>query len=409
MRALIVFVVLVAVAAGGAWYYLDSRSEGAAASRGGPGMMRGRGPALVVLQKVRLEEIVDEIEAIGTAQANESVTISGKVTDTISRVNFEDGDFVEEGTVLVELANEEETALLAEGRANLDDARAQLRRLEDLLRRGSAPISQIDEARARYAAVEARLDVIEARLDDRLIRAPFTGLLGFRQVSPGTLVTPTTPVTTLDDISRIKLDFSVPETYLASVKKGQRVYARSIAWPEHEFEGVVRAIGSRVDPATRALTVRAVILNDERLLRPGMMMTVRLVRSRSQAMVVPESALVQVQDRKFVYRASEDGRAHRVEVEIGRRRFGIVEILAGLDLGDRVVSDGVGRVRDGGAIRVKGEGSQRTQQYGEGGRRFEAPGTGGAASGASGTRGSGRTMPDRPRPSGQPSANRAEH
>lgn len=400
MRALIAAVALLAVAAGAGWYYLDGQSESGAAARGGPpGSMRGRGPVLVELEKARLVEIVDEIESIGTAAANESVTISGKVTDTIWRVNFEDGDFVQEGAVLVELTNEEETALLAEARANLDDARTQLRRFEDLLRRGSAPISQVDEARARYAGVEARLEAIMARLDDRLIRAPFTGLLGFRQVSPGTLVTPSTAITTLDDVSQIKLDFSVPETYLGAVKKGQLVYARSVAWPDREFEGEVSAIGSRVDPATRALIVRAVIRNDDRSLRPGMMMTVRLVRSRSQGLVIPEGALVQIQDQKFVYRASDDGRVHRVEVEIGRRRYGIVEILAGLELGERVVTEGVAKVRDGMLVRVKGDGAER---YGEGAPGRGAPGRGAPGSGISRGDAPGQANPTR-RPSGKAS------
>lgn len=365
--ALITIVAALAIAGGGAWYYLEVRDQGGGATpRGGPpGMMRG--PALVELGKARMQEIVDEIEAVGTAEANESVTLSGKVTDTVRRVNFEDGEFVEKGTVLVELTNEEETALLAEARANLDDAHRQLNRLEDLVGKGSASVSQVDEARSRYAAAQARLDAIVARLDDRLIRAPFSGLLGFRRVSPGTLVTPSTPVTTLDDISWIKLDFSIPETYLGAVKDGQVVYARSVAWPDRKFDGKVTAIGSRVDPATRALTVRAMIRNDDRSLRPGMMMTVHLVRSRDQALVIPESALVQVQDQKFVYRASEDNHVHKVEVQIGRRRYGIVEILAGLELGDRVVTEGVARVHDGDLVRVESPGSEGPQQFGEGG------------------------------------------
>jgi membrane fusion protein (multidrug efflux system) len=393
MRGLITILVTLVVGAGGVWYYLSTRDNGGVGGPQQPGgrMWGGDAATLVVLEAARLQEIVDEIEAIGTAAANESVTISGKVTDTVRQVNFEDGDFVEKDAVLVELTNEEETALLAEARANLDDARTQLRRLEDLLSKGSGPISQVDEARARFAGAEARLDAIEARLDDRLIRAPFTGLLGFRQVSPGTLVTPSTPVTTLDDISVIKLDFSVPETYLGAVKEGQVVYAHSVAWPDREYEGTVRAIDSRVDPATRALTVRAVISNDDRSLRPGMMMTVRLVRSRSQALVIPEAALVQVQDRKFVFMATDDDRVQRRQVEIGRRRFGIVEIVAGLEIGDRVVTDGVGRVREGGEIRVKAEGSEGPQRYGEG------------ASIYADEDGPTHAIPDRERPSARPS------
>jgi membrane fusion protein (multidrug efflux system) len=137
-------------------------------------------------------ELYDAVEAIGTAQANESLVLTAKVTDTVRRVNFEDGQYVEADTVLIELTNEEEEALLDEARANLEDAENQLRRLEDLSRQGLSAESELDVARSRTAASAARLETVLARLRDRLILAPFSGLLGFRDVSPGTLVTPAT-------------------------------------------------------------------------------------------------------------------------------------------------------------------------------------------------------------------------
>lgn len=311
---------------------------------------------LVVVAGAAQRTLRDEVEAIGTARANESVTITAKVTDTVSRVRFDDGAFVAQGDVLLELTNREETALLAEAQANLQDARTQLARLEDLLAQRTVPISQVDEARARFAAAEARYQSVVARLADRLIRAPFSGVLGFRQVSEGTLITPGTAITTLDDVSVIKLDFSLPESFLRLLRPGQALQARSVAYPGRPFAATVRTIDSRVDPVTRAATVRALIDNDELLLRPGMLLTVRLVTAERQALMVPEDALVQRGDRVYVY-VVEEGIVDIREVAHGQRYQGWVEITQGLTEGEAVVTEGVIKVRPGMRVRVQPSGA----------------------------------------------------
>jgi membrane fusion protein (multidrug efflux system) len=348
VRALAIAAALIAAVAL-AWFVLRPADEARAGAK--PSAPRA---ALVALARAEEREIVDTVEAIGTARANESVTITAKVTETVRGVRFEDGDYVETGAVLVELTNAEETALLAEARAALDDAERQLKRLDGLVAQGSAPVSQRDEAFARRQGARARLGAVEARLGDRLIRAPFSGVLGFRRVSPGTLVTPNMEITTIDDIARIKLDFSVPETVLASIRPDLEVRAVAAAWPARTFEGRVTTVDSRVDPVTRAITVRALLDNPERLLRPGMLLTVELVTARERAIVVPESALLQIRDERFVYTVV-DGTAQRVDVEIGRRRPGIVEIRAGLAPGTPVVTEGIDRVRPGAPVRAAGE------------------------------------------------------
>ncbi|MBD3646883.1 MAG: efflux RND transporter periplasmic adaptor subunit, partial [Pseudomonadales bacterium] len=159
----------------------------------------GSGATIVVTEPARIETIIDEVESIGTAQANESVSLTAKVTDTVSKVHFTDGMYVEEGDILLELTNSEETAMLSEAQTALDEATRQYNRVRNLINQNLASEQQLDEARARVETAEARLEAIVARLDDRLIRAPFNGVLGFRRVSPGTLVTQNTVVTTLDD------------------------------------------------------------------------------------------------------------------------------------------------------------------------------------------------------------------
>jgi membrane fusion protein (multidrug efflux system) len=259
--------------------------------------------------------------------------------------------------VLLELTSKEEEAQLAEARAELDEARRQLVRLEDLDNRGIAATSDVDLARSATATAEARLNTVLARLEDRLIRAPFSGVLGFREVSPGTLLGPSDAITTIDDVSQIKLDFTVPEKFLAVMGPGRRIYARGASWPDREFEGVVSAVSSRVDPVTRAVVVRAIIPNEDRALRPGMLLTVRIVAEERTAIVVPERSVVQVGNSAFVYVVGPDRRAHRREVQLGTRQLGIVEVLAGLEEGERVVTEGVIKLREGLLVQLAGDGA----------------------------------------------------
>ncbi|MEM1433179.1 MAG: efflux RND transporter periplasmic adaptor subunit [Pseudomonadota bacterium] len=328
---------------------------GEQAAQQGPG--RGQRPPIAVVAEVVLPRPMrDTIEAIGTTLADESVTLSSKVTDTVSAVRFEDGDYTEAGAVLVELTNTEETALLAEAQATVDDTRQQLERLDDLYARRTIPVSQLDEAKARANEARARYESVVARLNDRLIRAPFAGVLGFRQVSPGTLLTPGTAICTLDAVDHIKLDFAVPEIHLAQLRPGMALRAASAAYPEQRFEAEVRTVGSRVDPVTRTAQVRTVIDNAARFLRPGMLMTVKLSARERQSLAVPEIALVQRSGSVFVYvvDAQDEGPtiASLRQVRIGGRFDGWAEVLEGLDERERVVTEGVLKIRDGAPVRV---------------------------------------------------------
>jgi membrane fusion protein (multidrug efflux system) len=337
-------IIIIAAIIGGVWYF----------NQGGPpsGRPPSFGPVLVVTEPVQQQPFINSIEALGTTRANESLTLTANLTDTIRRVNFEDGDYVEAGQVLVELTNEEEGAQLAEARANLDEAQRQLRRLEDLDKQGIAATSDVDQARSAAAAAEARLNTVLARLEDRLIRAPFSGVLGFRQVSPGTLLTPGEAITTLDDVSQIKLDFTVPETILALMRKDRKIVAKSVSWQNREFEGVVRAVDSRVDPVTRAAVVRAIIDNEDGALRPGMLLSVKVVTEERTAILVPEKSVVQVSDSAFVYIVDDEQKASRTPVQLGSRQPGIVEITQGLAEGDRIVTEGIVKLRDGMQVRT---------------------------------------------------------
>ncbi|MEX2352988.1 MAG: efflux RND transporter periplasmic adaptor subunit, partial [Gammaproteobacteria bacterium] len=245
--------------------------------------------------------------------------------------------------------------------ANLDEARRQLARQQDLGKQGLVAKSTIDEAATRAESAEARFNAITARMNERLIRAPFSGLLGFREISPGTLLNPNVPITTLDDISVIKLDFTIPEIFMGSVRPGFNIIARSDTWKDREFEGVINSIGSRIDPVTRAVTVRALIDNEDGLLKPGMLMTVKAITDVRQALVIPESAFTQIGSDTYVFLAGEDGLAHRRSIRIGARRIGYVEVTDGLNAGDMVIIEGGFKLQDKSPYRLK-DGSEYSLQ-----------------------------------------------
>lgn len=314
---------------------------------GGPGFSRG--PTFVVVEPATVRQIRDQVEAIGTARANESVTIAAKLTDTVSRVNFEDGQLVAAGDVLAELTNSEQSALLDEAEANMLDAGNQARRMESMAQDNLVPISELDAANSRLSAAEARYQSIVARLEDRLIRAPFSGILGFRTVSEGTLVTPGSPITTLDDVSVIKLDFSIPEVHLHLIREGLELTAESSAFPEQAFPATVRTVGSRVDENTRAAIIRAHIDNPELLLKPGMLLTVHLTTATREVLMVPETALMQRASQVFVYTII-DGQAEMMQIRTGVRRSGWIEVLSGLEAGEEVITEGVIKVRNGSPV-----------------------------------------------------------
>lgn len=316
-----------------------------------PSQQSGMQAALITTGHVEAVTWQDEIRALGTAQANESVTVTAKVTETVTAVNFTDGDVVAAGDVLVDLSGRAEVAQLEAAQATFVEASKQYERLSGLVKQGTIPRSQLDTQLAVRDAARARADAIRAALADRVITAPFSGVLGFRRVSPGALVTPGTVITTLDDIRAIKLDFPVPEAYFGHIASGQTVLAHSLAFPDQEFSGIVTAIGSRVDPLTRAVTIRAELPNPDARLRPGMLLSVRLLLPERSTLVVPEIAVVQVGTRAFVYQVQEDDTVQQVEVELGARRRGSVEVLSGIEAGTRIVVDGTVKLRPGSRVR----------------------------------------------------------
>jgi membrane fusion protein (multidrug efflux system) len=290
-----------------------------------------------------------QLEAVGTALANESVEITSKVTNTITAIRFEEGQRVRRGAVLVELDRATAAAELAEAEANLAESRNQFNRGRDLSVTQALSRAQLDQLETAVKTGEARVAAARARANDTVIRAPFDGRTGFRRVSLGGLVNSGAVITTLDDTSVIKLEFTVPQGFLGELVRGLPVQATVEGLPNRVFEGKVATIGSRIDTVTRSIAVRAELPNADGVLRPGMFMSVNVKGREAPTLMLPEEALVPEQGKTYVYVVA-DGRATRREVRTGGRVPGSVAVLAGLKDGERVILEGTQRVRDGALV-----------------------------------------------------------
>ncbi len=311
-------------------------------------------PTPVIVAPVRLADFADRIEALGTLRANESVALTAAVTETVSAVHFDDGERVKAGQVLVEMTSAEESAQLAEARASADEAYRQYQRVLSLENQGTAAKSLLDERRREWETARARRAAIESRLADRIVKAPFAGVLGLRDLSPGALVRPGDLIAVLDDDAVMKLEFQIPSTYLDVLAPGLEIIATAPAFAQRQFRGQVKSIDSRIDTGTRAIRVRALLPNPERLLKPGLLMQLELLKRPRRAIVIPEEALLALGEKQFVLvvAGSDDNKVVRRQVEIGGRRPGEVEIVAGLTAGEQVITHGGLKVRPGDRVEI---------------------------------------------------------
>ena len=314
--------------------------------RGGPP------PAEVLTIQAARREFSNSLEAVGTALARESVTLTSKSANTISAIKFTEGQRVAAGTVLVELDRAQTAAALTEAQAQLFESKNQLERGRDLSVRQALSRAQLDQLETNVKTAEARVAAARSRLDDTVVRAPFAGTTGLRRVSVGSFVNPGTVITTLDDASTVKLEFNLPQSFLSELVPGLAVEARTEGLGDRVFRGKITTIDSRIDPGTRSIAVRAELPNVDGTLRPGLFMTVSVRGKARSTVVLPEEALVPEQGRNYVFVVA-DGKAQRKEVKIGGREPGQVAVLAGIDAGDTIIVEGTQRVRNGGKVIAK--------------------------------------------------------
>jgi len=306
----------------------------------------------VVAVKIIKEQLFDTVEAIGTLQANESIFITAKVQGIIKSINFDEGNEVKKGDVLVKFKEDEQTARLEAELANLEEQQKQFQRIEGLAQSNAASRSRFDQQQASVKKALANVEAAQARLDDYTIKAAFSGRLGTRKVSTGALVSPGTVITTLDDLSVMKLDFSIPETFLSALQKGLEIEAISSAYQNKIFSGIVETVDTRIEPSTRSIAVRAKINNKDGQLRPGMLMVVNLIKNKREGVTVPEESIVPLKDKQYIFIVDEDNLARRLEVITGQRKLGRVEILTNLNLENLIITEGNSNLFNGNKVRV---------------------------------------------------------
>ena len=350
MKRLILSFAAIAVlgASGLYWKFFSSASsapKAAAPAKGGPAM-----PVKVGI--VRTGTISEEISAVGTLLANESVMIRPERDGRITAIHFTEGQVVRKGEKLVSLDTAEIEAQLAAATSELNLNRSRLKRAEELHEKKFISAQALDDAREALNQSTARHAEVKARLEKSAVIAPFEGVVGLRQVSPGAYAKAGQDVARLEGIGTLKLDFRVPEIYLGRIRTRQEVLVRLDAFGTEAFRGEIYAIEPSVDEQTRTVLLRARVPNPGTRLKPGMFARVILVlETRENALIVPEQALVPQGQDRFVYRLA-DGKAVMAKIELGLRRPGEVEIRSGLTAGETIIVDGQLRLRDGSPVTV---------------------------------------------------------
>ncbi|GAA4411759.1 efflux RND transporter periplasmic adaptor subunit [Quisquiliibacterium transsilvanicum] len=373
------------VAPGAAVEITEARSPAAAARPGGaaasrPGGSAAAGPVGVEVAQAAAMAMADEVQAVGTLKANESVVVRPEIAGRIVAIGFSDGARVARGALLVSLDASVLAAQAEQARAELALAQTSFERTRDLAGRQFVSGSALDQAAATLKVQQARLSLAEAQLAKTRIRAPFGGVLGLRNVSVGEVVKDGAELVMLEDVSSMKVDLRLPERFLGQLRPGQSIGVEVDAFPGKSFLATLDALDAQVDANGRSVLARGRLANPDGALRSGMFAKARIVlREKPQATVVPEEAILPVGADSFIFRI-EDGKALRVAVRTGLRRDGRVEILDGVRPGDTVVVAGHQRLtRDAMAVRVVDAGAAQEAAPGPG--PASGPAAGAAARG----------------------------
>jgi membrane fusion protein (multidrug efflux system) len=361
--------VMLALGTGAYWYQTKPASKAAegmatpaspagGAPAAGPGAGRpGGGKPAVEVAKVEVIRIVDDTQAVGSLRSRQGVVIKPEISGRITQLNFRDGDRVRKGQVLVQLDDQLPAAQIKQAEAELSIAQSNFNRNRELVEQNFISRRTVDESSANLQVAEAKLALAKATAARLRILAPFDGTVGIRQANIGDYLKDGAEVVNLEDIDAVFVDYRLPERFQAKVRRGQMAEIDVDALPGRKFQAVVQAIDPLIDANGRSLGVRACIDNRRMLLRPGMFARVNTVfGARASAKVVPEEAIVPQGGRQFVIKLVDgpEGKVtQRVEVKLGLRSPGKVEVLEGLEADDTVVVAGQQRVqKDGTSVRV---------------------------------------------------------
>lgn len=308
-------------------------------------------PVVEVVEAER-QQVETRVSALGTLQADQAITLTPEITGIVTSIDFEDGQRIEKDGVVIRLDDRDLNARLAQAEARLVLTRANYTRADRLLNQGSGTARARDEALNDFKSAEAEVAATKTALDKATITAPFSGIIGLRQVSIGQFVTAGQPIATLADVDNLRIDFQVSEVFLTQIRRGQDATVTFDALPGESYRGTVSAVDPVVSTDGRALSVRALIRNEEDKLRPGLFGRVEIVTATRRSILLPESAIVVSPEGGNAVFEVVDGKAKMTPVRIGERRPGEVEILEGVEDGDVVIVAGQLRVQDGGEVEI---------------------------------------------------------
>lgn len=322
------------------------------------------GPPFIPVNMMQVSEtpFSNTVTAVGALIAEDSVVLRPEIDGRIEKIQFAEGQPVKKGAVVVTMDAAEQRARVAAAAADLKLAESRFRRSEELVAQNFISRQALDEARANLDIVRARLTLEKVALDKTVIRAPFSGVIGLRQISPGAYIKKGDDIVRLDALSRLKLEVPVPEIFITRVRIGLPVKVTVDALPGQTFNGTVHAIDPVVDSASRNMRVRARIANPRNVLKPGMFARVSAdLGGKTSAIWVPEQVVVPRADGNFVF-AVIDGKADLRPVKLGRREPGRVEVVEGLKAGETIVLDGQIKLRPGVPVVTLEQAAQRMKQ-----------------------------------------------
>lgn len=308
-----------------------------------------------VIAEAKVQAVNETLSLVGSVAANEMVEIKSETDGTLDEVLFTEGQKVKQGDLLIRLDESKFTASVNEAEANFKLSETTYERSKQLYRDKLVSQQEYDQAAAQYQANKASLELKKRLLKDARIYAPFKGMMSSRQVSPGQVIARNTTLTWLIDLDPVKVELNVPERFVSQLKIGQKIEITVAAYPGRAFLGEVFFVAPFVESATRTALVKARIDNPNAELKPGMFANLNLtLKLKEDAIVIPESSVIASGDRNIVYVLDQDDAAQIRPVKIGIRQAGLVEILSGVKPGERVVAEGIQKIRPGAKVKASG-------------------------------------------------------
>lgn len=312
----------------------------------------------VVAIEAKRERVSEIISLVGNLLANESVEIKSEIDGTVAEINFQEGQRVEKGQLLIRVDERKLAAAVAETEANFKLSQSNFERSQQLFKEKLVAQQEFDQMASMFEINKATLELKRQQLKDARILAPFSGIVGARNVSPGQVITKTVTLTWLTDIDPVKVEVNVPERFISQLKVGQRIQINVATYPDKKFEGEVYFIAEQVNPVTRTALVKAKVANPELLLKPGMFAYLELtLKIRENAIVIPETALSQLIEGggATVFVVDKANTAQMRKVKLGVRTAGKVEVIEGVVEGEKVIVEGLQKIGPGMPVKFASE------------------------------------------------------